>query len=34
VTINVNRQMMQMGQMGQVEGLQANGQLGFQITLK
>ena len=34
VTINVNRQMMAMGQMGQVEGFQANGQLGFQITLK
>ena len=34
VTVNVNRQMMQMGQMGQVEGFQANGQLGFQITLK
>ncbi len=31
VTVNVNRQMMQMGQ---VEGFQAGGQLGFQIVMK
>jgi hypothetical protein len=37
ITLNVNRQvtpMGQMGQMGQAEGFVANGQLGFQITPK
>jgi hypothetical protein len=34
VTVNVSRQVGQMTPMGQVEGFQANGRLGFQITLK
>jgi hypothetical protein len=37
ITLNLNRQvtpMGQMGQMGQAEGFMANGQLGFQITPK
>jgi hypothetical protein len=34
ITVNLNRQVQPMGQMGQAEGFLANGQLGFQITLK
>ena len=34
VTVNLNRQVQAMGQMGQAEGFLVNGQLGFQITLK
>ena len=34
ITVNLNRQVQPMGQMGQSEGFLANGQLGFQITLK
>ncbi len=34
VTVNLNRQVQPMGQMGQAEGFLVNGQLGFQITLK
>ena len=34
ITVNLNRQVQPMGQMGQTEGFLVNGQLGFQITLK